>query len=189
MPVRLIRKVGGAFTLKILLILVLISIGMSNIASAQEVQQSPAAPTETIEEIVVYGDKSLHTLKQVVFRAEEDFFELFSSLNMDEEFDIRCFYEIPTGTRIRQHVCRANFVTAATSAEAGSWMTHGPKIPVAPAKTVIMQKRRHLQEKMEALIVANPELLRALSKYANAKQEFQTERERKCEGRIFVCRQ
>jgi hypothetical protein len=171
----------------LLLLLALIATGMSNNALAQEEEQTPVAPTETIEEIVVYGDKSLATLKQVVFRTEENFFDLFSALNDDDEFDIRCFYETPTGTRIRQHVCRANFVTAATSAEAETWRTDGPRTPVVPAQTVIKQKRKQLQEKMELLISINPELFEALNKYTNAKQEFQTERERKCEGKILVC--
>jgi hypothetical protein len=189
MPLQLIGQFGRPFAMKVLPLLVLISIGTCINALAQEEEQAPVAPTESIEEIVVYGDKSLATLKQVVFRAEENFFEVFGSLNNDDEFDIRCFYETPTGTRIRQHVCRANFVTAATSAEAGSWMTHGPKIPVPPAQTVIMQKRRHLQEKMEMLIATHPELLEALNKYTGAKQEFDTEREKKCEGRNLICRQ
>jgi hypothetical protein len=162
---------------------------MSGNASAQEEEQAPVAPTETIEEIVVYGDKSLATLKQVVFRAEENFFDLFSALNDDDEFDIRCFYELPSGTHIKRHVCRANFVTAATSAAAETFRTRGPRIPTVPAETVIMQKRRQLQEKMELLISVNPELLEALNKYTNAKQEYQSEREMKGKGKLLFCSQ
>ena len=130
MPVQLNREVGGAYTISVLLVLVLIPIGTSSIVSAQDAERSPAAPTETIEEIVVYGDKSLTALRQAIFRAEENFFDLFSSLNDDDDFDIRCFYETPTGTHIRHHVCRANFVTAATSAAAVTFRTEGPRYPV-----------------------------------------------------------
>ena len=177
--------------MKFLLILVLIPIGVRNIALAQEQEpeQAPEAPTETVEEIVVYGDKSLNTFRQAIFRAEENFFDLFSSLNDEEEYDIRCFYETPTGTHIRRHVCRANFVTDATSAEAATIRTRGPRYPVQDAKTVIMQKKRKLREKMETLVSSNPELLKALNNYTNAKQEYVCEREMKTKGTTLSCGQ
>lgn len=175
--------------MKGLLVLVLIPIGISDIASAQEAEQASEAPIETIEEIVVYGDKSLGTLRQAIFRAEENFFDLFSSLNDDDDFDIRCFYETPSGTHIRRHVCRANFVTDATSAEAATIRTRGPRYPVQDAETVIMQKKRELRVKMETLIASSPELLEALNNYTNAKQEYVCERELKTKGTTFSCGQ
>ena len=161
-------KVSGVFTTVTILLLVLIPIIMGHFALAQEVEQ---APIETIEEVVVYGDKSLITLRQAVFRAQENFFELFSSLNDDDEYDIRCFYDVPTGTHIRRHVCRANFVTAATSAEAAVWFPI-PQTPVVPAQTVINQKKRHLREKMETLISGRPEMREALINYTYTKQNY-----------------
>ena len=141
MPVLSIAKISETSTTRISLLLALTLAGPANHVSAQDTEQ---APTETIEEIVVYGDKSLNTLKQAVFRAEEVFFDLFRLLNDDEEYDIRCFYETPTGTHIKKHVCRANFVTAATSAAAETFKTRGPRIPTVPAETVIMQKGKRL---------------------------------------------
>lgn len=189
MPDHLSYPNRKAFAMKIFLMLVLISIGIGISSRAQEAEQVPEAPTETMEEIVVYGDQSLATLRQVIFRAEENFFDLFSSLNDDEEYDIRCFYETPTGTLIRRHVCRANFVTDATSAEAATIRTRGPRYPVQDAKTVIMGKKRKLQEKMETLVSSNPELLEALNNYSNAKQEYLCEREMKTKGTTISCRQ
>ena len=189
MPVQQNREVGGVYPIRVLLAFVLIPIGTSTTVSAQDAEQSPAAPTETIEEIVAYGDKSMNTLRQAVFRAEENFFDLFSSLNDDDDFDIRCFYETPTGTHIRRHVCRANFVTDATSAEAATFRTRGPRYPVQDARTVIMLKKRVLREKMETLISSNPELLEAVNNYTNAKQEYVCERKRKVEDKILDCQQ
>ena len=160
------------------------SVSLCQLAGDQEVAQTPA---ETIEEIVVYGDKSLGNLRREVYRTEENFFAVFSSLNDEEEYDIRYFYEMPSFTHIRRHVCRANFVTNATSAEAKGWRTEGPRYPVVPARTVIMQKKRHLGEKMEKLAAEHPELLEALNEYTNAKQVLQSEK-KKCEGQLVVCR-
>lgn len=151
-------------------------LGLCQLAFSQEVGQ---APIETIEEIVVYADQSLHTLRLAVFKAEENFFSVFSALNIDDEYDIRCFYETPTGTRIRQHVCRAYFVTNATSAEAATVRTRGPRFPVARAESVIQSKKRHLRQKMETLLAEHPSLLDALIEYTNAKEVFVAERKRR----------
>ena len=160
-------KISGAFTTRTVLLLVLMPIGMCHFALAQEVEQ---APIETIEEIVVYGDKSLHTLRQAVFRAEENFFAVFSSLNEDDDYDIRCFYEVPSFTHIRRHVCRAYFVSEATSNAAETWRTEGPRHPIVPAAAIIQTKKKRLRQIMEALVAERPELLQALSEYTNAKQ-------------------
>ena len=62
---------------------------------------------EASTEIVVIGQKSLAEIRRDVFEAEEDFYALFNKLNDEKDYDVRCFYEKPTGTRIKNHVCRA----------------------------------------------------------------------------------
>ena len=166
-------EVGGPFTKGAALLVVLLPIGICHLALAQEVEQ---APIETIEEIVVYGDKSLHSLRRAVFRAEENFFDVFSAINEDDEYDIRCFYETPSFTRIRQHVCRARFVSQATSNAAEMWRTEGPRRAIIPASTIIDRKKKRLREIMEKLVAERPELLQALTEYTDAKQIFQSER-------------
>ena len=169
-------KVSGAFTAGAVLLLVLMPIGLRHFALAQEVAQ---APIETMEEIIVYGDKSLHTLRQEVFRAEENFFAVFNTLNEDDEYDIRCFYEVPSFTHIRRHVCRAYFVSDATSAAAETWRTEGPRRPIVPAAAVIQTKKKRLREIMETLVAERPELLQALSEYTDAKQILESEKKRR----------
>jgi hypothetical protein len=140
--------------------------------------------TETIEEIVVYGDKSLANLRREVYRTEEDFFATFNSLNEEEEYDVHCFYEVPSFTHIRRHVCRANFVKDATAKEFAGWRRGQPTVP---ARTVIMQKKRRLGTKLELMAVEHPALLEALNKYTDAKQVLKSEKE-KCEGQLGICK-
>jgi hypothetical protein len=106
------------------------SVSLCQSVSDQDVEEKPTKP---IEEIIVYGEKSLPNLRREVNRKEENFFAVFSSLNDDDEYDIRCFYEVPSFTHIRRHVCRANFVINATSAQAAVWRTEGPRYPVEKA--------------------------------------------------------
>jgi hypothetical protein len=185
-------NVRGFSRLGIVLLLLDVPIGMSRVACAEEFEQKPEETideiisetveqesSESIEEITVYGDKSLHDLRLEVYKAEENFFEVFNSVNEDDEFDVRCFYEVPSFTHIRRHVCRANFVTNATSGGAIVFMGADPQYPVVPAGTTIMQKKRRMQEIMESLVAERPELLQALSEYTDKKQTFESEKKNK----------
>jgi len=147
-------------------------------------QASEEKPAEAIEEIIVYGEKSLGNLRREVYKTEENFFAVFSGLNDDEEYDISCFYEVPSFTHIRRHVCRANFVKDATAADYAGWRRGQPAVP---SQTMIMQKKRRLGEKMESLATEHPELLEALNAYTNAQQVLETEK-KKCEGQFVICR-
>ena len=157
------------------------SIGLCQVAP-QQVDENTA--TEPMEEIVVYGDKSLGILKRQVYKTEENFFAAFNTLNEEEEYDVHCFFEVPSFTHIRRHVCRANFVRDATAAEYAGWRRGQPALS---ARTVIMQKKKRLGIKLELLAAEHPELLEALSEYTNAKQVLDFEK-KKCEGQWFICR-
>ena len=179
--------------LGILALLVQATIGMNRIAysafigqrssdTADEEFSETAGPesSESIEEITVYGDKPLHTLRREVYTAEENFFDVFSSLNQDDEYDVRCYYEVPSFTHIRRHVCRAKFVIDATSAEAAPALGNvGIGAFSRPAVYEIRRKKKRLRELMEAMVVEHAELLQALNKYTNSKQILESEKKRR----------
>jgi hypothetical protein len=167
-------------TVSALLMAALPSIGLCQLAPEQVDDNTS---TESIEEITVYGEKSLTNLRHAVYRTEENFFAAFNSLNEEEEYDVHCFYEVPSFTHIRRHVCRANFVAAATAAEYAGWRMGQPAVS---AQTVIMQKKRRLGEKLELLAAEHPELLEALSKYTSARHVLKSEKD-KCGGQFLVC--
>lgn len=154
----------------------LASVGMAQTANIEE---SEAASSETIEEIVVYGEKSIGELRRDVYKAQENFFDLFNSLNQDFEYDVNCYYEAPTGTRIRDHVCKANFVVEATSVQYVELRTSGPRYPTLPPDLVIAKKKRILRQKMEVLVAEHPELLQALTEYTNKRAAFESAREKR----------
>jgi hypothetical protein len=119
-----------------------------------------------------------------VYKSEENFFAAFNTLNEEEEFDVHCFFEVPSFTHIRRYVCRANFVKDASAAEYAGWRRGQPTVP---SLTVILQKKRLLGAKMELLAAEHPELLEALNEYTDAKQVLDFEK-KKCEGQWIVCR-
>ena len=163
---------AGAFVL----ILALAPVGMSQTVTIEE---SESAFSESIEEIIVYGEKSVGELRRDVYKAEENFFDLFNSLNQDFEYDVNCYYEVPTGTRLRRHVCRANFVVEATSVQYVELRTRGPRYPTLPPELVIARKKNLLHQKMEAMVAEHPELLQALTEYTNKRTTLKSEREKR----------
>jgi len=50
------------------------------------------------------------------------------------------------------------------------------------------QKAEILRKEMEVLILENADLLKAVVELSNAKQILESERQRRCDGRLFVCR-
>jgi hypothetical protein len=177
-------KVGGSSKTAAVLLFALAPLDMCMSAPGQQVEPEP---TETIEEIVVYGNKSLIQLRLELYKAENVVFEVFNSLNSDDEFDIHCYKEAPTGSHIKKRVCRTNYVGDLTAAATRLWLlgiTGYYSHPVAK----IQQKDKILIEEMEALVVERPELLKALNEYSDAKQVLESEHQRRCEGRVFICR-
>ncbi len=154
---------------------------MLQTASAQESEQDSP---DVIEEIVVQGEKSLSQLRHRVYAAEDDFYALFNSMNDDDDFDIRCTEEAAIGSRVKKRVCRANFERQATAEEARGVRLG---IPATPAQAEITRKKRIFLEKMEILVNENPELLKALADFGDAKTDYETEKQKWCKGGLLSC--
>ena len=192
MSLQQIFNVRALVTLGIMPLLAQATIGMSRGAWADEIEQKStdsideilsetveAESSESIEEIVVYGEKSISALRREVYKAEENFFDLFNSLNQDFEYDVNCYYEAPTGTRIRRHVCRANFVVEATSVQYVEIRTRGPRYPVVPPELVIAKKKKIYRQKLEELVAEHPELFQALAEYTSKRTTLESERDKR----------
>jgi hypothetical protein len=175
-------RVGGVSTTAVVLLFALAPLSMCRIAAAQEGEPEP---TETIEEVVVYGNKSLVQLRRELYKAEDAVFDLFNSLNSDDEFDIHCYKEAPTGSHIKKRVCKTNyFRDLIGEATRQAFLTGMYHHPVAKIK----QKDELMRKEMEALLVERPKLLKALNEYSDAKQVLESEHRRRCEGRFLICR-
>ena len=82
MSLRCIFRVGSVVTTGAVLLLALAPIGM---CQTTPVQKEEPVPSETIDEITVYGDKSLQVLRQELYRAEDNAYNVFNLLNSDME--------------------------------------------------------------------------------------------------------
>lgn len=124
-----------------------------------------AQDEEPGDEIVVASQKSRAALERDLVDAEDDFYSLYSKLNDDNEYDVRCYYESPTGVRKKIHVCRPVFFSKARNRE-------NKNRPIDPnTDPVIADKLVTLQEKLETLVAANPELQAAMVRYNKARAQ------------------
>jgi hypothetical protein len=152
-----------------------------------------AAPEEEIEEIVVYGEKSLLVLKHDIERASDVVFESFNVLNDDDEFDIHCSNRVPTGSKISKGSCRPNFEDQIYSEVMqrqldmtdGNVFSEGFRLNQANVEAKLKKKKKILDAKMEALANENPEFAKAIIKLYIAEQIFAAEKARRCAGRII----
>jgi hypothetical protein len=128
------------------------------------------------EEVVVVGNKSISTLRKEVYEAEADFYALYNTLNDDPDFDVKCYYETATGTHVKNHVCRANFISASYAKHAAR---NGNDLSRVAAQTdpALAEKTAIFEERLTNLVNTNAELQAAFLSYNEARSSFFTARE------------
>jgi hypothetical protein len=136
---------------------------------------------DTLDEIVVYGAPTLRLMRDEVYEAEENFYELFNALNKGRQFDVKCFYRSPFGSQIRRRVCEAYFVNS--SPTAGFVGGNGP-----PHWAYVRHKTRQMRKEMATLVDKHPKLNAALLEFVNAKQSFDSSFRNRCGNRLSICR-
>lgn len=65
----------------------------------------PEVDEETIDEVTVYGEASMSTLRARLRLIDEQFFDRYNVLNTNDEFDIVCKRETRLGSQIVRRVC------------------------------------------------------------------------------------
>ena len=161
--------------------------------------QTAAVPTgelessETIEEIIVYGDKSMNVLRREVYMAEENLFAVFNSLNGNEDIHVQCHYQVLLASHKKVHVCMTMFRKEHEAAVASAYMAELQGMVAGSAgsyssRSKVRSNDELMWKELAALASEQPELREAIIKLAKAKQILGSERQRRCEDRIFFCR-
>jgi hypothetical protein len=118
------------------------------------------------------GQKSLAELRREVFQAEDDFYSTYNKLNDDRDYAVRCFYEKTTGSNIKNHICRARFVTKAYERHARRNRNDLSRVANQSADPILAETAVKYEAHMEVLIAANPELQAAFDRYNDARVLF-----------------
>ena len=173
---------------KITLLVFTLSVQTVFAGNAEEVPSPMATQTETetpgqMEEVTVYGQKTLLNLKRAMIEAENNTFEVFNSLNTDNQYDMRCYKEAPTGSHIKYRFCYPNYVNDLETEAASRWLAGSrmnefpdglPMTSIAKAK----EKEKKLREIWGSLAAEHPEMLNAIKAHAEAKQIYTSEKEK-----------
>ncbi len=146
---------------------------MAAVGQDEEKSTEVASDDEAIENIIVTGQKSSAELRRDLWQSEDDFYSLYNKLNDDNLYDVRCSYKAPTGSRIKNQVCRPEFLLRALNRGAITRVTNLDTNPV------IANKMAKFREKLDTLIAANPELQAAAVTYNTARAGFMAQSEKR----------
>lgn len=157
------------------------------------IAQEPTERTsDSVEEVVVYGKKSLTRLRAELHLAEENVFDMFNSLNSNDEFDIHCRDQSQAGTRIKRRVCKPNYAKGLRSEATQRWLNSGDANTTdgqnfVPMSAQIQAKEKQLRAEMELLVMQHPEFLEAVAEYDRARKVMAEEQEKRCKGKRVLC--
>ena len=81
-----------------------------------------AQPAEAPEEITVEGVRTLREIRLELERARDEVFRRFNEANQGSRTDVTCKDEQPTGSRMRQNVCRTDAENQADASAAFNFL-------------------------------------------------------------------
>ena len=146
--------------------------GLGAPALAQEAQ-APSQPAANADEVVVEGRKPENVYAEIE-RLETSVYDRFNALNSNDEFDIHCFKQAPTGSNIPLRRCAPNFVVEAEAQAAQNTMVgargradarnHGDN-------TILEQKSKALTEEIQRLAREDAQLMKDLVRLDELKRQ------------------
>jgi hypothetical protein len=147
-------------------------LGLGPPALAQEA--APPADGANAEEVIVPGRRP-ENLRVEIERLEVAVYDRFNALNSNDEFDIVCFEQAPTGSNIPLRKCAPRFVIQAESDAASKMLTDGRagagnnNNPAEHAMRM-QEKSRELTQEMQRIARGDEQLLHDLVRLDELKQ-------------------
>ena len=157
-------------------LVVLVGLGASALAQEAAAQQPAPAPQQAaaIDEIIVPG-QTPENLRLEIERLEVAVYDRFNSLNSNDEFDIHCLSQAPTGSNIPVRTCAPNFVVRVESSAARKMLNDGGggagnNNNPAEQDMLMQKKSQALTEEMQRIAREDEQLLRDLVRLDQLKQ-------------------
>jgi len=151
--------------------------GLVQAAEPPAVEAETSSPSTALpEEITVTGQKLFRVLQQQIEEAEDLMYGLFNDFNDDDRYDIHCASEASIGTRIRQRVCRPEFVARAERAVAQDFLAQSQGFTSTNPPPVQAEMGLHypvLEEKLREAVSESLEFRNAVIRHHELREELQ----------------
>ena len=144
--------------------------------------QGGVAATESLRELdeVAVNGKKWRDLKREMIEAEDRFYKRFNTLNTNDEFDIHCRMDKPTGTIVPQRQCEMQFLVEAGATDGqefhrgliGTSANRSVNTPLAVLQPLWLQRRAEYLKTARALLVRDPELLALATRLGRLRAEY-----------------
>jgi hypothetical protein len=141
----------------------------------------PLPSDEIIDEVTVYGQRSLFRLRELASDAEDTMYALFNELNTDDRYDVECKWEIRYFSHMREKNCLPNYVRQALL-EDGRGTTQmlqegmGSVAQPQDPRIVAAREAPEMQEKLREAAEKSPEFYRAMSRHYELSEELRLRR-------------
>lgn len=172
--------------------------------------EGDAAKPELTDEVLVRGTR-LRELRSAVVEAENRFYEHYNALNKVDDYDVECFRDLRTGTRIPQRLCLtklqlesmsrhgqealemfqqqapvSEFVPGSNADPGPAGMTGRGRPPNTDPVAIWLAHYDDYRDNMLYLLKMNPGLQRLAQAGEEAKRRYEAERSRRMAGRLVL---
>ena len=168
----------------------LLALGYSpdRVALAQEEQATAEAPAEdagyaNLEEIVVTAPRTLRSMRAEIDRVQDRALALFNELNVDNDYDIVCRRETPTGSHIPRQVCRPRYMIRLEADATQDFLAGDGYFDPGGD---IMYHDDILRQKIARMVEENPDFHHMLAEFYRVKTAYEEERRERFQDSWFV---
>ena len=144
-------------------------------AFAQNAQPSGPEATPKPDEVVVPG-RPPENVRVEIERLENAVYERFNALNSNDDFDIHCFEQAPTGSNIPERKCWPNFALRSEQRAAGASLNRMHGLGGGNSRQERMgleQKGKELTAEIQRVAREDEQLMRDLTRLAELKESRQ----------------
>jgi hypothetical protein len=156
----------------------LLAVALPILAAAAAPEQSK---DEVLDEVVVQGTR-LWALREKMVEVEDKFYALYDELNKDNDFDVHCHIEVPTGRIIKERVCRIAFYENAQEVEVKA-LLDGHAAP--PADMVAQARSVDFEQNFLRVVNGDKRLLKLVREREALEKRYDEERQKRNERRSW----
>ena len=171
-----------------------LSVAMAVLLAAPYAQATDSgAGKSDLDEVLVQAQRvQLPLMRKEMVELDDRFYARYDELNTKDDFDIHCFREARTGTRMIKRTCRAAYEEDAVQTEGREEVAyrqyledalrHGhPLVPGTmpePAMMAILARLDEFRANMRSVVSRDPQLLELLRERAELAKRYEAMRRR-----------